>query len=287
MNNSEVILNKTGAIYHLDLLPEQVANTVLLVGDQDRVDKISRRFDYLEYKVRHREFATHTGFYNGKRLTSLSTGIGTDNIDITLNELNLLFNYDFITNKWRKEKKAVRVIRVGTSGTVQKEIAVNSVVASTWGIGLDGLLSFYNCQYSEEQSQLMAAFDKQLSAIPDLPKSYAFPASQSLLNLYKDKADFSGLTLTCSGFYGPQGRIVNEHPKTQNLLELLSTFSFDKKRITNLEMESSGIYGLSSLFDFECISLNAILANRITGEFSSDPEKAVERVIDACLSVFV
>lgn len=275
---SELIINERGAIYHLDLRPEELARTIIVVGDPDRVSKVSKHFDRIEFRAQHREFITHTGFIGDKRLSVMSTGIGPDNIDIALNELDALANIDFTTRMIRKTFTKLNIIRFGTSGSLQADIPVDSFVASTHGLGLDNLLNFYAYEKNTEESEMANAFIAQTKLNTEVTKPYAFRGSKLLMKKFGD--DFhKGITVTCPGFYGPQGRILRLGLSSPGLINRLTDFNFNNNRITNFEMETSAIYGLGKLMGHECLSVNAIVANRVVQQFSKDSAAAVEQLI--------
>lgn len=280
---SELILNSRGAVYHLDLRPEEIAGTVVTVGDPDRVKEFSKYFDTIEVKQQHREFVTHTGTIGGKRLTVLSSGIGPDNIDIVMNELDALVNIDFETRQIKDTLNSLNIIRVGTSGSLQKDIGVDEFVASTHGLGLDNLLSFYLQDKTDEEVHLLQSFitHTQLKNDP-----YITGAASSLLKHFTN-GFHQGITVTCPGFYGPQGRVLRLGISNPSLIDRLTDFSFGQHRITNFEMETSAIYGLGKLLGHHCLALNAIVANRIKKEFSKDGKVAVENLIRKFLEIFV
>jgi uridine phosphorylase len=281
---SELILNDRGAIYHLDLLPEELATTVIIVGDPFRVKEVSKYFDHIEVMGHHREFVSHTGTLNKKRITVVSTGIGTDNIDIVFNELDALVNIDFENRKVHSQLKSLDIIRVGTSGSLQSDIEVDSFVASTHGLGLDNLLNFYRLEQNEEEKQLLHSFTTQVGLQPQVCNPYISSASSSLLKHFV--SDFHhGITVTCPGFYGPQGRVLRLGIKNPELINNLTRFTFGQHRITNFEMETSGIYGMGKLLGHHCLSLNAIVANRIQKEFSKDSFKLVDGLIKKTLDI--
>ena len=281
---SELIINTRGAVYHLNLRPEELADTVILVGDPDRVKKVSAHFDSIEHRQQHREFITHTGFIGKKRLTVMSTGIGPDNIDIAMNELDALANIDFESRMIRPEFKQLHIVRFGTSGSLQADIPVDSLVASTHGLGLDNLLNFYSYTKSAVESELAEAFIEQVGLDTGITYPYAFAGSQRLLDSFKT-GFHKGITVTCPGFYGPQGRILRLGLSSPGLINRLSHFQFKGDRITNFEMETSAIFGLGRLLGHECMSVNAIVANRVVQEFSSDGDAAVEHLIKQALAV--
>ncbi len=278
MNSTELILNADGSVYHLALKPGEVSNTVITVGDPERVAKVSQLFDSVEFNSEKREFVTHTGSYKGKRLTVISTGIGTDNIDIVFNELHSLKVMEGSLSK------PYKFIRLGTSGTVRNDVAIDSILISEAAIGFDGLLHFYEWKQGEEEIEGLIQSDHRFLK---LPRPYAAFAGKGLLAEFGSLADTIGVTVTAPGFYAPQGRSVNAPIKVPDFTELLSKSSLGGKPITNIEMETAGIYGLASLFGHEAISISAILANRSTGEFSQKPEKIVEDMIGEALEVIV
>ncbi len=282
---SELILNNRGAVYHLDLRPEELAQTVVTVGDPDRVAEFSKYFDTVEVKRQHREFVTHTGLVNGKRLTVLSSGIGPDNIDIVMNELDALVNIDFETREIKPTLSSLNIIRVGTSGSLQGDIPVDNFVASTHGLGIDNLLNFYRHEKNEEEIQLIQAFITHVQLQEIISAPYITGASPSLLKHFA-QGFHQGITVTCPGFYGPQGRVLRLGVRNPHLIDRLTDFSFGQHRITNFEMETSAIYGLGKLLGHHCLALNVIVANRIAKEFSKDSKLAIERLIVKFLEIF-
>jgi uridine phosphorylase len=283
---SELILNSRGAIYHLDLKPEELAPTVILVGDPGRVEKISRYFDKIEHQSQHREFVTQTGFIGSKRLTVLSTGIGPDNIDIVINELDALVNIDFDTRKIKPQLNSLQLVRFGTSGALQADIPVDSFVASTHGLGLDNLLNFYAYQVSETSRIITDAFIAQTGLDSKITLPYVFEGSKSLLKKFDD-GFYQGITVTCPGFYGPQGRILRLPLRSEALISKLTAFKFNQLQITNFEMETSAIYGLGNLLGHDCMSVNVIVANRVLQQFSKDSHAAVEKMIVKALGCLI
>ena len=274
---SELILNPDGSIYHLNLLPEDIADTIFLVGDPDRVEEVSRYFDRIEIKKQKREFVTHTGYVGNKRLTCLSTGIGTDNIDIVLTELDALVNMDLKTRTAKTELTGLNLIRIGTCGSLQHDIPVDSFLASEYGVGLDGLLGFYNFEVSEEDKQFLQPIIPIVSNLGVHP--VIVKGSDTLLNTVA-KDIRKGVTLTNCGFYGPQGRTVRIAPKDKRYIDELSAITLPgNRKLTNMEMETSAIYGMSKLLGHNALSLNAILANRVDGTFSKDPHGATDKLI--------
>lgn len=283
---SELILNKDGSIYHLNLLPEQIADTVILVGDQNRVEKITRYFDKIEHVVQKREFHTQTGFYKGKRISVLSTGIGTDNIDIVLNELDALVNIDFHSRKIKEKKTSLDLIRVGTSGSIQEEIPVDSIVMSTLGVGFDNLLHFYKSEGIQLQD-FNSALENHLNLHPRNSKPYVVESSSELAKKFNSPQVFEGFTGSNAGFYAPQGRILRLPLYDEAFHENLASFEHKGRKITNLEMETSAIFGLGRLLGHRTLSLNAIIANRATGEFSKDTAQAIDQTIRYTLDTLI
>jgi uridine phosphorylase len=281
---SELIINSRGAIYHLDLRPEEIANTIITVGDPFRVQQVSRHFDSIEVKSEHREFITHTGFIGKKRVSVVSTGIGTDNIDIVLNELDALVNIDFATRQIKEKPVSLQIIRIGTSGSLQSAVPVDSFVASTHGLGLDNLLNYYRYEQNDEENQLIQSFVTFTQLHSSISQPYISGAGASLLkNFVKDF--HHGITVTCPGFYGPQGRILRLGIKNPQLIDRLTHFRFGQHYISNFEMETSAIYGLGRLLGHQCLSLNAIVANRIEKKFSTDGTALVEKLIVHALPI--
>lgn len=270
--SSELVLNPDGSVYHLNLIQEELADTIILVGDPERVTEVSQCFDRIELKKNKREFITHTGYIGSNRISVLSTGIGTDNIDIVLNELDMLSHVDLNTREVKSQKRDFRLIRVGTSGSLQPDIPVDSMLVSTHGLGLDHLMWFYDVVPDSDLSYL----NKELGL--DFLKPYLFKASDTLLNRFDNKS-MKGITATCSGFYGPQGRQLRMPIKSVDLVSRLGKIRIDGMRVTNFEMETSAILGLSKLFGFHAIAINAIVANRVTHEFSKNGHQTIQRTI--------
>lgn len=281
---SELIINERGAVYHLNCRPEEIATTIVTVGDPGRVKEVSKYFDTIEFKNEHREFITHTGYIGKKRLTCISTGIGPDNIDIVLNELDALVNINFETRVIKEKLTTLNIIRFGTSGSLQKDIPVDSFVASTHGLGLDNLMNFYRAENNEEEKQLIQSFNTHTQLSNSNIAPYIHMASAYLLKHFTHNY-YQGITVTCPGFFGPQGRVLRLGLAYPLLINNLTSFSFGNHRITNFEMETSAIYGLSKLLGHHCLSLNAIVANRISKEFSKDGAKAVENLIKHSLTI--
>jgi uridine phosphorylase len=279
---SELILNPDGSVYHLHLLPQDVAQTIIFVGDQDRVPHVSKHFDRIELKKHKREFVTHTGNIGPQRLTVISTGIGTDNIDIVLNELDALVNIDFSTKTIKPEHTALNIIRIGTSGALQEDIDVDSTLISSHGLGLDSLMHFYDYEENDEIAAMLTAIDEQLNLVFVNP--YLFASSKQLSDKFGTHFT-QGITATCCGFYAPQGRMLRADAKYTDLISRLSLVNANGKKITNFEMETAGIYGMAALLGHEAISVNAILANRVRHTFSRNPEAVVEKTIKKVLEI--
>lgn len=275
---SELIITPRGSIYHLNLKPEEVGDTVLLVGDPARTEKVAEFFDSVELKTEHREFKSVTGKIKGRRVTVLSTGIGTDNIDIVLNELDALANIDFETRKIKENKKNLRIIRLGTSGSLSPDIPAGSVVVSAYGLGTDGLLNYYKSDFDEDEAELARIFSDITHYPADWAKPYAVKADGELLRTLAGGA-FSGITVTACGFYGPQGRILRARPKVDDLLSRYQAVKFCGYSVTNFEMETSAIYGMSRILGHRAVSVSVIVANRVRKEFSADPDRDIEKMI--------
>jgi uridine phosphorylase len=280
---SELILNERGAIYHINLTPDELADTVITVGDPDRVALVSKEFDSIEVKRQHREFIAHTGYVGKKRITVISTGIGPDNIDIVVNELDALKNIDLNTRIIKSELSSLTIIRLGTSGSLQEDIPVDSLVAGTHGLGLDNLLNFYRLQSNDEEKQLLQHFITHTQLTGTI-QPYLVSSSASILKHFVT-GFHRGITVTCPGFYGPQGRILRLGISNPSLVGNLSSFQFGNHRISNFEMETSAIYGLGKLLGHHCLSVNVIVANRVRKEFSKDGSKAVENLIQQSLGI--
>ncbi len=281
---SELILNSRGAIYHLDLKPDEIAENIITVGDPGRVKEISKHFDKIEVERKHREFITHTGLIGKKRISVISTGIGPDNIDIVLNELDALVNIDFQSRTINSELKQLNILRIGTSGSLQADIPVDSFVASSHGLGLDNLLNFYLHGNNEEEKQIIHSFVTQTQLHSGFGAPYIAAASMHLLKHFVD-GYHQGITVTCPGFYGPQGRILRLGISNPQLIDQLTSFQFGEYRITNFEMETSAIYGLGKALHHHCLSLNAIIANRIHKNFSNDSLALIDKLIEKSLEI--
>ncbi len=281
---SELIINPDGSIFHLHLKPEQIADTILLVGDPGRVELISSYFDKIECNVQNREFKTVTGWYKNRHLSVVATGIGTDNIDIVVNELDALVNIDLETREIKKDKTSLNLIRIGTSGSLQANIPVNSFVISEKSIGFDGLLNFYEgrnvvCDLEFEQSLMQhTQWDKLLA------KPYVANCSEQLLQEISSNKTLVGVNISAPGFYGPQGRVLRIPLADSKLNSKIESFEFIGKKITNYEMESSAIYGLSKLLGHEALTICLIIANRVSGNASKDYHPHMNELIEYVLS---
>ena len=275
---SELILNPDGSVYHLNLKPEQIAHDIIFVGDQNRVEKISSQFDTIEFSFQKREFKTHTGTLNGKRISVISTGIGPDNIDIVMNELDALVNIDLITRQPKTTLTSLNIVRIGTSGSLQADIPVDSFVMSKYGLGLDNMLRSYLVD-EISNTNMEEAFINHTHWDSRKGRPYVISCSEKLEQLIESDKIHKGITATAGGFYGPQGRVLRLEIQDKNLNSKMDNFKFEGNRITNLEMETAAIYGLSKLLGHNALSLNAIIANRATGTFSEDPYKAVDELI--------
>src|SRR5690554_3359305 len=283
---SELIINKDGSIFHLHLKPEQLADTVLLVGDPGRVATISDMFDKIEHKVQNREFVTHTGTYKGKRFTALATGIRTDNIDIVLNELDALVNIDLKTRLPKPEHKTLNLIRIGTSGGLQEDLDVDSFLMTETAIGFDGLLNFYKKRNSVCKLDIEKEFKTHMNWNPLLTSPYFVDGSKELLEKLGDGIR-KGMTISAPGFYGPQARVIRLDIQDPDINDKIRSFSYDNKKITNYEMESSALFGLSALLGHKAATICVIIANRYAGKYSKDYKPAVKKLIETVLNRLV
>ncbi len=276
---SELILNKDGSVYHLSLRPQDIADVILTVGDPTRVHKVSQYFDEITFEMNKREFITHTGLYKGKKITVMSTGMGTDNVEILMTELDALANINLKKRENKAKRKSLKIIRIGTSGALQQDIPVDSLLVSQFAIGLDTLMYFYNLKRTEAEANVEAAL--QLEA--ELPfRPYCVEGSSSLLKHFSDKM-IVGNTVTCPGFYGPQGRQLRTPIKYPDLGSRLSAFHYGDLWLTNFEMETSGYYAMGRLMGHEVLSVNAIVANRISNKFSKNSDKTIDKMIKTVL----
>lgn len=280
---SELIINDRGAVYHLDVRPEELAHTVITVGDPDRVKEVSKHFDKIEYKNKHREFVTHTGFVGKKRISCVSSGIGPDNIDIVMNELDALVNIDFETRTIKNQLTSLQVLRVGTSGSLQSNIPVDSFVAGTHGLGLDNLLHYYKLQNNNEEQEILQSFLAHTHLNTSVTP-YINSAGSSMLQHFVE-GFHHGITVTSPGFYGPQGRVLRLGLANPTLVDTFSSFRYGNHFLSNFEMETSAIYGLGKLLGHQCLSVNAIVANRVVKQFSKDSKATIEKLIQKVLGI--
>ena len=278
IKSSELILNPDGSVYHLNLQPEHIAHDIIFVGDQNRVEKITQFFDSIEFSTQKREFKTQTGLFKGKRITVMSTGIGPDNIDIVMNELDALVNIDLKTRTPKEKLTSLNIIRIGTSGSLQADIPVDSFVMAQFGLGLDNMLRSYLIDHISEV-EMEDAFIKHTNWDLKKGRPYMISCSKKLEKRMESNRIFKGITGTAGGFYGPQGRVLRLNIQDDTLNSKMDSFIYNNIRMTNLEMETSAIYGLGKLLGHNCLSLNAIIANRASGAFSEDPYKAVDELI--------
>jgi uridine phosphorylase len=279
---SELILNSDNSVYHLNLHPHEIADTVINVGDPDRVKMVSSFFDSIEVKKQKREFITHTGVYKGKRITVLSTGIGTDNIDIVYNELDSLVNIDLNKREIKSELKSLNLIRIGTSGSLQADIAVDSFVFSGFGLGLDGLLNYYKLSNDSDEKKIIDDFRKHYPNEGILSLPYISKCSSKLESVISEGM-FKGITASCCGFYAPQGRVLRYELARPDFITTLHTFRSGNNRITNFEMETGAMYGLARILGHNCCSINAIVANRITNKHTHKGEETMNELIQVVL----
>lgn len=283
IQESELILTNAGKIYHLNLAPGELADTVITVGDPDRVPLVSKHFDTIEVKANHREFVTHTGYYNNHRISVVSTGIGPDNIDIVLNELDALVNIDFLSREEKKEKKSLQIIRIGTAGGLIPEVPVDSFVISEMAIGLDNMIHYYAHSQKFSLNPFVDAFVNHMQWNPLNSRPYVVLADSNLVKKLSSEKTITGTTITNVGFYGPQGRKLQLDLHDEDWNKKLENFEFNGKKIANLEMETAAIYGLSKLLNHKAISMNAIVANRSLGQFSKDSLTTIESLIQYTL----
>lgn len=280
---SELIINPDGSIYHINLKPEHVASNIIFVGDQNRVAKVANLFDTIEFETQKREFKTITGTYKNKKFMVISTGIGPDNIDIVVNELDALVNIDLETRTVKKEHTALNIVRIGTSGSLQDHIPVDSFVLAKYGLGFDGLLHAYECEHILEK-EMEDAFIEHTNYSNRKSRPYIVKNDGELENILISDKIFTGITATAGGFYGPQGRILRLDIQDPELNHKIDNFDYNGVKITNLEMETSAIYGLSKLLGHKAASMNCIIANRANLTFSKDPYKAIENLIEYTLN---
>ena len=281
-SETDLIINPDGSIYHLNLKPEHIADKIITVGDPSRVHRVSRHFDKVEFEMNKREFITHTGTYKGKRLTVISTGMGTDNVEILMNELDAIVNIDLKKREPKAKKKKLKIVRIGTSASIQEDIRLGSHVISEYGIGMDPMVHFYQMEMKGLALEVSQKLQSEIG-LPYLP--YCVKASQELVDLFKDNMSL-GNTVTCHGFYAPQGRTIRVPIRYPKLISQLNYFHVNDFWLTNLEMETAGYYALARLLGHEMVSLNAIIANRIRNKFSKDPNKVIDSLIKKVLERF-
>lgn len=279
---SELVITPKGEIYHLHVRPEELAHKIVIVGDQDRVAVVSNRFDSIQFKKHHREFTCHTGLYKGKRISVVSTGIGTDNIDIVMNELDALVNIDFETRTEKSEKTSLEIVRLGTCGILQDEIPVDSFILSEYALGIDNVGHFYQRMVSEETQQLLQEIEAKIK-LPQYVKPYLTPASAKLNDRLDSPKVEKGITVTSSGFYGPQGRNLRLNLVEDQMLDSFHDFSHPKVRFANLEMECSALFTLGSALGHQVTAICLGLANRRKKQFSSQYDEKIEELIDYVL----
>ena len=284
ISDSDLIINSSGEIYHLGIKPEQLAETIITVGDPERVKRVRKHFNAIEYESYHREFVVCTGIHHGNRVTVLSTGMGTQNIDIVMAELDALVNIDFTSRTVNEEKKRLRIIRIGTSGAIQPDINVGSIIISKYAVDLTGMLLFYSYSQTQAEQQLGDSFALFMkNKMPDIPIT-AFEASKVLVEMFfESEKCLEGITVTCNGFYAPQGRKVRIMPKYPSLLDDLMAYQAPFLRMTNFEMETAGYYGLGRIYEHDCCSVNKIIANRPLGIFTKNLEQDESELIEFVL----
>ncbi|MBK7094323.1 MAG: nucleoside phosphorylase [Saprospiraceae bacterium] len=282
IKESELIITKEGRIYHLGLKPDEIGDFIITVGDPDRVERVSKYFDEIEIKNHKREFITHTGRLGSKRISVIGTGIGPDNIDIMLNEVDALKNIDFETRTINSVPKSIFIIRMGTSGALREDIPIDSMVISTHGLGIDGLMNFYQYEKNEFQNSFEGRLKEEFPGLYQICFPYIFEGSDFLLEKI-GKGLIQGITMTAGGFYGPQGRQLRIEQKIHEMIDRLAAFEFKGFGICNFEMETSAIYGISKLLGHNALSVNAIIANRATKKYSSDQYKTVDNMIKTTL----
>lgn len=282
--HSELILTASQKVYHLNIGRDDLATTIITVGDPGRVAEVSKYFDDIEYTSTHREFVVHTGRLGAKRITVLSSGIGPDNIDIVLNELDAVANIDFDTREIKEQLTRLTIIRLGTCGSLQADVPVDSLVVSTHGIGLDNLMHYYQPEYTPAEVAMLDAFCEHSLPTDSKVKPYVVSSDHHLLAQF-DSSFFKGITVTCPGFYAPQGRVLRAALQYPLLVDRLSSFAYENYRITNFEMESAAIFGLGRVLGHRCIAVNTVVANRIQKTFTHDGHRSVENLIQRSLEL--
>jgi uridine phosphorylase len=277
---TDLILNADGSVYHLNLKPENISDIIFTVGDPGRVYRVSSHFESIDFEMNKREFITHTGIYKGKRVTVMSTGMGAANIEILMTELDILANYDFKNEKFKTKRKKLNIIRLGTSGSIQSDLPVGSILLSEIAVGLDNLMAFYNFKEEEDLKEIS---DKINELIHLDIHAYTVKCNKSLMEKFEGDPFVKGLTLTCPGFYAPQGRELKIQIKDNKIIDKLNYFNHNGNWLTNIEMETSAYYAFGQLLGHNTLSLNAILANRISARFSKNPYKIIDRMIKLAL----
>ncbi len=280
IGETELILTPNNKIYHLNLSKEEIADNILLVGDPDRVNLISSKFDKIEHKIQNREFVTHTGVLNNNRISAISTGIGTDNIDIAINELDALVNINFETRTVNRHKKSLNLIRLGTSGALQNNIEVDTFLASSFGLGFDNIAHFYS-EIEVIEKEMSRLYAKHANWPKELSSPYIVKASENLFSLFADLPN--GITATAPGFYGPQGRELRIKPSMTDLHKKMGSFIYNNNKITNFEMETSALYYLGQTLGHNTFTICAIIGNRLNKQYSKNYKKTVERMVDLVL----
>lgn len=282
MNESDLILNPDGSIYHLNLKPEEIPDLILLSGDPARISKISDHFDHVDFKRQNREFVSHAGTLKGTKLLALSTGIGPDNIDIVMNELDALANIDLNTKELNGNRRSLTIVKIGTSGTLQTDIPVGTMVIASHGMGMDGSLHYYRRLVDVTDHDLTREFIRQTNWPAFLPMPYIIPGTPGLIQKISSKG-ILGITVTASGFYGPQGRELRLRSSFPGMLDALAKFSYKNHRIVNFEMETSSLYGLGAMLGHQVASICVLLASRVTGEYTRSAKEDEEKLISYVL----
>ncbi|SMG07287.1 uridine phosphorylase [Marivirga sericea] len=277
---SELILNKDGSVYHLSLKPQDISDVILTVGDPSRVHKVSQYFDKITFEMNKREFITHTGTYKGRKLTVMSTGMGTDNVEILMTELDALANINLKKRENKAKKKSLKIIRIGTSGGLQQDLPVDSLSVSQFAVGLDTLMHFYELERTEAESNVESALQLEVN-LPFRP--YCVEGSSSLLKHFAEGMNV-GNTVTCPGFYAPQGRQLRAPIRFPDIVESLSMFHYGDLWLTNFEMETAGYYAMGRLLGHDVLSCNAIVANRMSHQFSKNSDKTIDSLIKLVLN---
>ena len=286
LSESELILNSDGSVYHLNVLPGELATDIILVGDPHRVPLVSAHFDRVELKKSKREFVTHTGWIGSKRISVIGTGIGAGNIDIVMNEVDAIFNIDLQTREIKSTHTPLRFLRLGTTGGLSEHVPLGSLVCSQYAFGLDGLLNFYQHDLTTNEAALLAKINDSFAALPMVSNAYCTAADAELAQQFAHMST-SGITLTCAGFYGPQGRWLRLPLIKPDLFTMANTLTFGPLRVTNLEMETAVIYGLGKLLGHACCSVSMVVANRVNHNVPTAKTPTIENMIAQCLPVFL